>query len=423
MKFYMFACVWALAGVHSARAQCSFTDTLSGAASSRNFDNRTLKCVQWTLDYWAAGIKSPFSMWVEGAPDSGGSPGTFVALQATTGDNPTSSILSPTRVQFTTSDYGWLRVRIETFTGTGTVDFTLQAPAPAPPVPLLSSTSQLPMVNRAGQLPVMSYDNQSFTFDQSLAWDNYAKRLLIGPDLGVKANLQIYHPEYVSTSGDLYGQYINWYQAVPTTGVVTGSSEYIAGQGATGYVGTVATVISAGSSNVSYVHGFDSVVGNWGPGTATIDRVIGYYNDMTLRGPGIVNEAEGFTTVLGVGPPIGNVTAYKGFYFAGSQFAGGAVINQYGFYSDDVTGATNDNYAIYTNRGKSRFGDWVGIGTSGYPHSPLEVNGVIQTDAQSTDPGCATTADIGRIWFNNATSTTVRMSCNSVSGIVKWVQF
>lgn len=42
---------------------------------------------------------------------------------------------------------------------------------------------------------------------------------------------------------------------------------------------------------------------------------------------------------------------------------------------------------------------------------------------QASDPTCAATADIGKIWFNTTTSTTVRNGCNNVSGTPTWVMF
>ncbi len=63
----------------------------------------------------------------------------------------------------------------------------------------------------------------------------------------------------------------------------------------------------------------------------------------------------------------------------------------------------------------------VGIGaTSPRAGSKLEVAGIIQTDAQSTDPGCTATADIGKFWFDNTTSTTAVKVCKAVSGVVGW---
>lgn len=63
----------------------------------------------------------------------------------------------------------------------------------------------------------------------------------------------------------------------------------------------------------------------------------------------------------------------------------------------------------------------VGLGTTSVrAGSKLEVAGIIQTDAQSTDPGCTATADIGKFWFDNTTTTTAVKVCKSVSAVVGW---
>jgi hypothetical protein len=63
----------------------------------------------------------------------------------------------------------------------------------------------------------------------------------------------------------------------------------------------------------------------------------------------------------------------------------------------------------------------IGIGTaSPRTGSKLEVAGIMQTDAQSTDPGCTATADIGKFWFDNTTTTTGVKVCVDVAGTVEW---
>jgi len=84
-----------------------------------------------------------------------------------------------------------------------------------------------------------------------------------------------------------------------------------------------------------------------------------------------------------------------------------------------VNGAgTHENMALQPNGGN------VGIGTTApQAGSKLEVVGIVQTDAQSTDPGCTAVADIGKMWFDNTTTTTARKGCNNVAGVLTWVAF
>lgn len=48
---------------------------------------------------------------------------------------------------------------------------------------------------------------------------------------------------------------------------------------------------------------------------------------------------------------------------------------------------------------------------------------VLQQVARTTDPGCTTTADIGKFWFDNTTTTTAAKKCVNVAGTLTWVAF
>jgi hypothetical protein len=366
----------------------------------------------------------PYSIFAEGAPDAGNAPGIFVTLQPIAGDNPSSS-LGSIQVNFEVSNYAWLRVRIDKFTGMGSVFYVLQSPAPQ----FISGSIQgltAQSVSTPGQIAILGSDYQSLTFDSSLTWDPIGKRLIVGPDLGLNATSQIYRPEYLSTGGDAYAQYINFNQSPSTTGTIFGSYVNVAAEAATGITAQHLESISRASGEVAHLYGTEAWVGDYGSGNSPVDIAMGYYTDFTFTSPATVKEARGYTVVLGVGPSAGNIADYKGFFFAGTQpDTLGTITNQYAFYADNVTQATGLNYAIYTNLGKIRFGDSVGIGTPafGYPNSALEVAGAIQIDPQSADPACSKAKDVGKIWFDNTTSTTVRKTCNSVNGSVQWVQF
>lgn len=42
---------------------------------------------------------------------------------------------------------------------------------------------------------------------------------------------------------------------------------------------------------------------------------------------------------------------------------------------------------------------------------------------QSADPGAATTADVGKIWVDTTTITTVVKICVNIAGVISWRQF
>jgi hypothetical protein len=48
-------------------------------------------------------------------------------------------------------------------------------------------------------------------------------------------------------------------------------------------------------------------------------------------------------------------------------------------------------------------------------------SGTFQSGVTATDPGCTTTADVGKLWFNTTTTTTVFRVCLNVAGTVGWV--
>jgi hypothetical protein len=105
--------------------QCSFNFgplTAPGATAGIDFHNQG--CMFWTFEYKSTGF-SVLSIVLQGAPDSAGSPGTFVTLPGTVtvGANPSTSItgafaaitISPTNAA------AWIRINLTSVTGTGSV--------------------------------------------------------------------------------------------------------------------------------------------------------------------------------------------------------------------------------------------------------------------------------------------------------------
>jgi len=98
------------------------TNSYNNLASS---PNTGVPCPNWKLDYSSTGY-SAISLVVEDAPDSSGSPGTFVTFAGSivgTGINPNTSITSAS-TKFT-GYFPWMRVRLASHTGTGLITGTL----------------------------------------------------------------------------------------------------------------------------------------------------------------------------------------------------------------------------------------------------------------------------------------------------------
>lgn len=103
---------------------CQFFATFTTAATnSSSFDNRTVNsrgCFYWTVLYVSNGF-SAVSFLFQDAPDSSGTPGSWVTFAGTTisGSNPATATTQSVG-QFS-GYYPWLRVRLDTATGSGTV--------------------------------------------------------------------------------------------------------------------------------------------------------------------------------------------------------------------------------------------------------------------------------------------------------------
>jgi lysophospholipase L1-like esterase len=89
-----------------------------------------------------------------------------------------------------------------------------------------------------------------------------------------------------------------------------------------------------------------------------------------------------------------------------------------------VTGGTDALY-LQTN-GSNRLkidqnGQISVMGTPGVNLEPFSMPSGSIFAAASADPGCTQTYNVGRIWFDNTTTTTVEKHCMNVSGTVQWV--
>lgn len=73
---------------------------------------------------------------------------------------------------------------------------------------------------------------------------------------------------------------------------------------------------------------------------------------------------------------------------------------------------------------------WAGTASTAKENFNVTENGVVslataalQQVARTSDPGCTTTADIGKFWFDNTTTTTAAKKCVNVAGTLTWVAF
>jgi hypothetical protein len=65
---------------------------------------------------------------------------------------------------------------------------------------------------------------------------------------------------------------------------------------------------------------------------------------------------------------------------------------------------------------------YLGTGAAGVSNgTPGDFSGTLQAGVTATDPGCTTTAHIGKQWFDITTTTTVYKVCLNVAGTLTWV--
>lgn len=139
-------------------------------------------------------------------------------------------------------------------------------------------------------------------------------------------------------------------------------------QGAHYFQGT--STNSAGS--MPFLYGGYAEADTFSTGTGTVALATGL---------GTTTENHSGTTDLQAGVTVHNLvdvgatsTSVAGFLYRQNSMLG-TTTNNYGFYSVDVTGATN-NYAIYTNAGRVRLGDVTTIGsTAPAPNNLLLLKG------------------------------------------------
>lgn len=197
-----------------------------------------------------------------------------------------------------------------------------------------------------------------------------AGNLVIGLDVGFTTKFSIYNNSFDGSATEKSGGYIN-FNTASDTGAATLEGMNLSLTSAGDVTGSMQGILVTATYNghgatLPYLYGSKAIVGNSGASTSPVTLMTGYYVDHTINGTGTVATTIGYDDILGCCSSAGTVTDYYGYRFATPQIFGlGTVVNQYGFYAQDVVGATTKNYAIWTNVGKVHLGDHVALAGAG----------------------------------------------------------
>jgi len=98
-------------------------------------------------------------------------------------------------------------------------------------------------------------------------------------------------------------------------------------------------------------------------GSGTVSNMTDYLSEMSLRGAGTIGDARNFHAQLALtSGASGTVATATAIYVRSpvDESAGAASLTNFrGIYMEDITLATSQNYAVYTNAGRAHFGDTV----------------------------------------------------------------
>ena len=137
-------------------------------AVSANFDNRDIRCVDWTVTVNFQGFATA-SVELDSAPDANGTPGTFTAFSGTVllGTNPVSSFTQNSATILLNGYVPWLKLNFSSKTGTGTLTVMAFGSRPSP-FTIFKSTTQAVNVNQLGGSNVFPCLSQA-TFNFSVS--------------------------------------------------------------------------------------------------------------------------------------------------------------------------------------------------------------------------------------------------------------
>ena len=146
-------------------------------------------------------------------------------------------------------------------------------------------------------------------------------------------------------------------------------------------------------------------------GSGTINTLVGGYADIYNFSTGTVTNGMGYYAIIrNSGSGLGKITSARNFWAANMVNAATASDNQYAFYADSLTSATN-NYLLYgAGLGRVRVGDDVSI-VGGADRAQLTVTGFATQTAATTlvqaTRNDANTNALGTLatWTHNSTGT------------------
>ena len=153
--------------------------------------------------------------------------------------------------------------------------------------------------------------------------------------------------------------------------------------------------------------------------TVTSDAHVGIRTLVPITALHAVGNGSGFPATSGTVQSAGHIVRLRDTSAAVLDFGGNG---GFGYWVQSTYElGLNTNFPLFLNPN----GGPVGIGALAVrPGSLLEVAGIIQTDAQTGDPGCTAVQDIGKIWFDSTSAvTTVRKTCVAVTSTPTWVTF
>jgi hypothetical protein len=249
-------------------------------------------------------------------------------------------------------------------------------------------------------------------------------------------------------------------------------------------LGVPASVLAPDLVTNGYTAGSGLLLGNVGAGPALTVVDNGTYGQAILAsayGAASPIGIQGSTLVVGGGTTAASQAFYGSIAVDGSGTTltnastfyalpaflsnGGGITNLYQYWSADIAGtAVNPYYAWFDSRGVFRVKEdntfnsvgqaiatlynpqftkytpgavnfergvlsrWnnnvleIGAeaGGTGVVRRTRLIGSAVQVPSGSSNPGCATTTDIGTFWFDTTTSTTAVRVCKSVSGSIGW---
>lgn len=123
---------------------------------------------------------------------------------------------------------------------------------------------------------------------------------------------------------------------------------------------------------------------------------------------GILQSDGNFTVITELAAVDGDITMFRGGCIYGDNAAVSLCLS-----------AASGSVLAYGNANVFAGLNFITLNTNSTNRLRVDNNGV-QIFARSVDPGCAVVGDVGKLWFDNTTTTTVFKRCEGVSGVYGW---